>query len=75
MANNQKLFKEMNYLNIKEYQGYCDKHQIPYRIHIEMNGQLKKTSEKDRKNIVLARMRKFVAQEKLKARLSLLKTL
>jgi len=61
MAKNDELFKEMNYLNIKEYQGFCDQHEIPYHIHIETNGGLKKTSETDRKNIVLARMRKFVA--------------
>ena len=61
MAKNEELFKEMNYLNIKEYQGFCDKHKIPYHIHIEMNGRLKNTGDKDRKNIVLARMRKFVA--------------
>ena len=55
----------MNYLNIKEYQGFCDKHKIPYHIHILVDGQLKKTSEKDRKSIVLARMRKFVASGKI----------
>src|SRR5207249_933177 len=46
----EELFKEMNYLNIKEYQGFCDRHKIPYHIHIEIDGRLKKTSEKDRKN-------------------------
>ena len=61
MSNNDEFFKEMNYLNIRECQGFCDKHKIPYHIHIDMNGRLRKTSEKDRKNIVLARMRKFVA--------------
>ena len=65
MAKNDELFKEMNYLNIKEYQGFCDKHKIPYHIHIEMNGRLKNTGEKDRKNIVLARMRKFIATGKI----------
>jgi hypothetical protein len=65
MAKNDELFKEMNYLNVKEYQGFCDAHRIPYRIQIEMNGRLKNTSEKDRKNIVLARMRQFVATGKI----------
>src|SRR6266581_7858565 len=61
----EELFKEMNYLNIKEYQGFCNTHKIPYHIHIEIDGRLKKTSEKDRKNIVLARMRKFVTSGKI----------
>src|SRR6185295_18169112 len=61
MDKNEELFKEMNYLNIREYQGFCDKHKIPYHIHIDMNGRLKRTSERDRKHIVLARMRTFVA--------------
>ena len=65
MAKNGELFKEMNYLNVKEYQGFCDKHKIPYHIHIEMNGRLKNTGEKDRKNVVLARIRKFVATGKI----------
>jgi len=65
MTQNDDLFKEMNYLNLKECQGFCDEHGIPYRIHIEMNGRLKKTSEKDRKKIVLARMRTFIATGKI----------
>jgi hypothetical protein len=65
MTRNDQLFKEMNYLNTKEYQGFCDTHNIPYHIHIEVNGRLKKTREKDRKNIVLARIRKFVATGKI----------
>jgi len=65
MDKNEELFKEMNYLNTKEYQGFCDKHKIPYHIHILVDGRLKKTSEKDRKSIVLARMRKFVASGKI----------
>lgn len=54
------LFKQMNYLNIREYQGFCDRHNIPYHIHIEIAGRLKKTGDKDRKNIVLKRIQKFV---------------
>jgi len=65
MTQNDDLFKEMNYLNLKECQGFCDDHGIPYRIHIEMNGRLKTTSEKDRKKIVLARMRTFIATGKI----------
>jgi len=66
MTTNDDFFKDMNYLNVKEYQSFCDKHGIPYHIHIDMNGRLKKTSDKDRKNIVLARMRKFIATGKIK---------
>jgi len=65
MPKNEELFRAMNYLNIKEYQRFCDRHKIPYRICIEVGGRLKKTGEKDRKKIVLARMRKFVATGKI----------
>jgi hypothetical protein len=59
------LFKQMNYLNIAEYQGFCDKHEIPYDIYAEVAGRLKKTSAKDRKKIVLARIRNFLKTGKV----------
>jgi hypothetical protein len=59
------LFQAMNYLNIQEYQGFCDKHKIPYHIYIEQDGKLRKTSDKDRKDVVLARIKKFVTYGKL----------
>jgi hypothetical protein len=59
------LFKQMNYLNIEEYQGFCDRHEIPYHIHAEFSGKLKKTSAKDRKKIVLARIRNFLTTGKI----------
>jgi len=46
MDQNEELFQEMNYLNIKEYQGSCDRHKIPYHIHILVDGRPKKTTEK-----------------------------
>jgi hypothetical protein len=62
---NEELFQAMNYLNIKEYQGFCDKHKIPYQIHVEQDGKLKKTGDKDRKDIVLSRIKKFVTTGKI----------
>ncbi|HYM34857.1 MAG TPA: hypothetical protein VET48_05630 [Steroidobacteraceae bacterium] len=59
------LFKQMNYLNIAEYQGFCDKHEIPYHIYAEVSGRLEKTSAKDRKKIVLARIRNFLKTGKV----------
>lgn len=54
------LFKNLNYLNIKEYQGFCDKHRIPYTIHVQTAKGLKKTGEKDRKKQVLWRIRRYL---------------
>jgi hypothetical protein len=59
------LFKEMNYLNIEEYQGFCDRRKIPYDIYVEVSGKLKKTGAKDRKKIVLARIRNFLTTGKI----------
>jgi hypothetical protein len=55
------LFQQLNYLNISEYQSFCKKHQIPFHIYIELpNGKIKKTSEKDRKGLVLSRIKKYL---------------
>jgi len=61
----QKIFKDLNYLNIREYQGFCDKHGIPYIIHVKTSQGLKKTGDKDRKKIVLARIRHFISTGKI----------
>jgi hypothetical protein len=61
MKPSNEFLQDLNYLNIGEYQAFCDKHKIPYHIYIQSDGRLKKTSEKDRKKIVLARIRKFAA--------------
>ncbi|MES1195465.1 MAG: hypothetical protein ABUL58_00780 [Steroidobacter sp.] len=54
------LYKNLNFLNIKEYQGFCDKHNIPCFIHVHTGKGLKRTAEKDRKNIVLKRIRSYL---------------
>lgn len=60
------LFQQLNYLNISEYQSFCKKHQIPFHIYIELpNGKIKKTSEKDRKGLVLSRIKKYLQTGKI----------
>lgn len=57
----QDLFKQLFYLNIKEYTGLCEKFNIPIAIYIELpDGQLKKTTDKDRKGVILTKLRKFL---------------
>lgn len=54
------LFDQLNYLNIKEYTNFCKSHKIPFTICIETEeGKIKKTSDKDRKGIVLKRILQF----------------
>ena len=58
----QELFlKNLNYLNIKEYQGFCDRHRIPYSIFVRTEKGLKKTNDKDRKKVILQRIRHFLS--------------
>jgi hypothetical protein len=59
------LFKNVNYLNIKEYQGFCDTHKIPYTIYVQTPKGLRKTSEKDRKKQVLERIRHYLKTGKI----------
>lgn len=62
----KELFPQLNYLNISEYQNFCKKHQILFHIYIELpNGKLKKTSDKDRKGIVLSRIKKYLLTGKI----------
>jgi hypothetical protein len=60
-AEKKRLFEYLNYLNMEEFRSFCDKHKIPYTIYYEStNGLLKKTGDKDRKGIVLARIKKYL---------------
>jgi hypothetical protein len=57
-----RLLEELNYLNLKEIRGFCSAHGIPYRIVAEYpNGKVKVTKDTDRKPIVLARVRSYLA--------------
>jgi hypothetical protein len=59
------LFKELNYLNLREIRGFCSERGIPYKILAEYpNGKLKATADTDRKPIVLARVRQYLTTGK-----------
>lgn len=57
--------KELNYLNMKEVSAYCKKHKIPVTIMIETAEGLKKSKDKDRKGIILDRIRKYLKTGKI----------
>jgi len=55
------IIKDIYYLNITELVTFCDSHNIPYVIYEEQsNGQLKKTSAIDRKEIIIKKILKFI---------------
>ncbi len=56
------LFEELNYMNLEEIRGFCSDRGIPYKIMARYpNGRLKITKDTDRKPIVLARVRHYLA--------------
>jgi hypothetical protein len=57
-----RLLEELNYLNLEEFRGFCSDRGIPYKILAEYpGGQMKATKDTDRKPIVLARIRHYLA--------------
>ncbi|MDA7980056.1 MAG: hypothetical protein MPJ50_14915 [Pirellulales bacterium] len=57
----QALLDDLNYLNMSEFRGFCDRHDIPYTIWIETaSGEHKRTRDTDRKAIVLDRIRNYL---------------
>jgi hypothetical protein len=57
-----RLLEELNYMNLEEIRGFCSARGIPYRIIAEYpNGTTKATKDTDRKPIVLARIRHYLA--------------
>src|SRR5439155_13635262 len=57
-----RLLDELNYMNLEEIRGFCSKRGIPYRIMAESaDGKVKATKDTDRKPIVLARVRGYLA--------------
>jgi hypothetical protein len=57
-----RLLDELNYMNLAEIRGFCSNRGIPYRIVAEYpNGKVKTTKDTDRKPIVLARVRRYLA--------------
>ena len=57
----QKLMEDLNYLNTGEIKDFCKRHSIPYSIWIETSaGNYKKTSDDDRKGVILNRIRHYL---------------
>jgi hypothetical protein len=57
-----RLLEELNYMNLDEIRGFCRPRGIPYKIVAEYsNGRIKATKDTDRKPIVLARVRRYLA--------------
>lgn len=60
------LLDNLNYLNMEEIQRFCKTHSIPYKITFEdADGKIKLTNEKDRKGIILTRIRSFLKTGKV----------
>jgi len=56
-----RLFEELNYMNLEEIRGFCRARGIPFRVLAEYsNGKVKTTKDTDRKPIVLARVRRYL---------------
>lgn len=57
----RELLQDLNYLNTGEIKAFCKKHGIPYRIAVESkDGGWRKTTEDDRKGVMLRRVRHFL---------------
>jgi hypothetical protein len=57
-----RFLEELNYLNLEEIRGFCSGRGIPYKILAEdPGGEMKVTKDVDRKPIVLARIRQYLA--------------
>ena len=61
-AEQARFLEELNYMNLEEIRGFCSARGIPFRIGAEYpNGKVKATKDSDRKPIVLARVRRYLA--------------
>jgi len=57
----RQLLDDLNYLNMSEIKKFCDNHSIPYTIWIQApDGALKKTPDRDRKGVILDRIRHYL---------------
>ena len=57
-----RFLEELNYMNLEEIRGFCSERGIPYRILAEYpDGKVRATKDTDRKPIVLARVRRYLA--------------
>jgi hypothetical protein len=57
----RELLQDLNYLNTAEIKSFCKKHSLPYTIACQTkNGRRKKTSEADRKSVLIHRIKHFL---------------
>ena len=57
-----RLLEELNYMNLEEIHGFCSARGIPFKVMAESpNGKVRATKDTDRKPIVLARVRRYLA--------------
>ncbi len=54
------LLEDLNYLNMGEIKTLCRRHSIPYAIWIETSSGRRKTSDHDRKGVILSRIRHYL---------------
>lgn len=54
------LLEDLNYLNMGEIKTLCRRHSIPYAIWIETGSGRRKTSDHDRKGVILSRIRHYL---------------
>ena len=59
-ATRRQLLDDLNYLNISEFRGFCQRHSIPFTIWVETKDGRKRTRDTDRKAIVLDRIRHYL---------------
>ena len=60
-----RFFSELNYMNLEEIRGFCSDRGIPYKIVAgHADGNVKPTKDFDRKPLVLARVRRYLATGK-----------
>ncbi len=56
----ERLVRLIQYLNFAEMRTFCHAHELPLYIHVQRSdGSLRRTGDRDRKDIVLARMLAF----------------
>lgn len=65
-AEQAQLLDDIYYLNMGEFRQFCDAQGISYRIHIESKGRVIRTSDCDRKGIVIDRILHLLRTGKIK---------
>ena len=67
-AKRDELFRDLCYLNMAEFKGFCDRHSIPYTILIETeDGKVRKSRDKDRQKVVIDRIIHYLKTGKIRS--------